>query len=366
MAYIRSANPARFKALTQPGLATYTHGAESRKGYIPLAFQITSPYDKLKALLPHALIAHVNPRSFAETFNKKIERIQTRGGFVEQHWGDDLGEISVDQSTGAFINLQEGLSSILRHRTIAWDRFRDLYDLYHNNGSVYDPYGNIVLQGNVMLMYDRGTYLGYFRTFSVEETETSPFAFNLSWTFKVVETIFQVPMNADVTQVRSVAFQSQNQSNLPVLSDRNGNLAVIGADGRAIEGQTAAEQKRESLEKAGNDKLASTAKDIQSLQGVALGGESGWLGGLDFVGSETTKTPTPAKTLPTKSPSPTGTPAVKSASPTPPKTTSTSGQFVKAPPPEPAHPSPPGPVSQPNSSSSSSSSSSSGPNSSSG
>ncbi len=329
MAYIRSANPARFKALTQPGLATYTHGAESRTGYIPLAFQITSPYDKLKALLPHALIAHVNPRSFAETFNKKIERIQTRGGFVEQHWGDDLGEISVDQSTGAFVNLQEGLSSILRHRTIAWDRFRDLYDLYHNNGSVYDPYGNIVLQGNVMLMYDRGTYLGYFRTFSVEETETSPFAFNLSWTFKVVETIFQVPMNADVTQVRSVAFQSQNQSNLPVLSDREGNLAVIGADGKAIEGQTAAEQKREALEKAGNDKLDASAKSIQKgatstsggIQKGATstsGGESGWLGGLDFVGSDTTKTPTPAKTLPTKSPSPTGTPAVKSASPKPP------------------------------------------------
>jgi hypothetical protein len=43
-----------------------------------------------------------------------------------------------------------------------------------------------------MLLYDRGTYLGVFTSFSVEETADSPFAFNLSWSFKVKETIQQV------------------------------------------------------------------------------------------------------------------------------------------------------------------------------
>lgn len=213
MAYIRSANQSNFQALQKPGPANYQHGAQNRRGYIPLAFQITSPYDRLKAMLPHALVAHVNPESFAESFNKKIERIQTRGGFVEQHWGDDLSEISVDQSTGAFVNLYTGLSSVLRQRTIAWDRYRDLYDLYRNNASVYDPAGNIVLQGHVMLMFDRGTYLGYFRSFSVEETDSAPFSFKLSWSFKVVETIYQVPMNGAQVPFRSAAFQSQNQTN---------------------------------------------------------------------------------------------------------------------------------------------------------
>lgn len=212
MPYIRSANISNFEPLQKPGpQANYKHGAEGRRGYIPLAFQVTSPYDKLTAMMPHALISHVNPSSFAETFNKKIERIQTRGGFVEQHWGDDLGEISVDQSTGAFINIVNGLTSVLRHRTIAWDRFRDLYDLYRNNGSVYDPFGNIVLQGYIMLMYDRGTYIGYFRSFSVEETDESPFAFKVSWAFKVVDTIYQIPQNADIYEPRPSAFQSKNQ-----------------------------------------------------------------------------------------------------------------------------------------------------------
>ena len=39
---------------------------------------------------PHALVMHVNPSNFNESYTKKIERIQTRGGFVEQHWGDEL------------------------------------------------------------------------------------------------------------------------------------------------------------------------------------------------------------------------------------------------------------------------------------
>jgi len=80
----------------------------------------------------------------------------------------------------------------MRQRTIAWDRYRDLYDLYHNNGAVHDPFGNVVLQGHVMLMYDRGTYLGHFGSFDVEETDESPFAFAINWTFKVEHTILQM------------------------------------------------------------------------------------------------------------------------------------------------------------------------------
>jgi hypothetical protein len=171
----------------------YSHPAASRFGPIPMAFQITSPMNALEALLPHALVMHVNPANFSEAFTKKIERIQTRGGFVEQHWGDELSQISADGSTGAFINLYTGTSSLLRQQTIAWDRYRDLHDLYRNNGDVYDPYGNIVLRGNVMLMYDKGTFIGYFTSFEPEETDASPFTFNVSWNFKVEEIVQQIP-----------------------------------------------------------------------------------------------------------------------------------------------------------------------------
>jgi len=159
--------------------------------------------------MPHALVLHVNPQSFEENFNQKIERFQTRGGFVEQHWGHDLTELSANGSTGAFMNIYTGLSSVMRQRTIAWDRYRDLFDIYLNNGALHDPFGNIVLSGHIMIIYDRGTYIGTFRTFEVEETEDSPFAFNLSWTFKVEETISKWSFG-NPPQPKIPSFQFQN------------------------------------------------------------------------------------------------------------------------------------------------------------
>lgn len=210
MPRIPSANP-DFDA--NPVLPTndpvYRHGMDERQQFIPMAFQITSPFDSMRCLMPHALVLHVNPSTINESKNKRIERFQTRGGWVEQHWQDELDEISCDGSTGAFMNVLTGLASILRQRTIAWDRFRDLYDLYRNNGSVYDPYGNIVLQGDVMLMYDRGTYIGYFKQFDFEETDDSPFAFKMSWTFKVTQTLLKLPVTS-AQPTPSPAFQSRN------------------------------------------------------------------------------------------------------------------------------------------------------------
>lgn len=209
MPRIPSAN-ADFKEIQVPGVEdAYVHPAASKKGAIPMAFQITSPFNRTTLLLPHALVLHVNPSSFEENYRHKVERIQTRGGFVEQHWGSELTDITASASTGAFMNLYTGLTSVLRQKTIAWDRYRDLYDLYCNNGSVYDPSGNIVLQGNILLMYDRGNYLGTFRTFEMEETDDSPFAFKLNWTFKVETTLIAISPQSGRTRAVP-AFQSAN------------------------------------------------------------------------------------------------------------------------------------------------------------
>lgn len=211
MPYIRSPNP-DFRANPSPtNTPIYRHGLEEKRSFIPMAFQVTSPINPRLTLLPHALVLHVNPQSLSENYAKKIERIQTRGGFVEQHWGDDLTEMSADGVSGAFMNIYTGLSSVMRQKTIAWDRYRDLYDLYRNNGSVYDPFGNIVLQGQIMLMYDRGTYLGHFKTFEVEETDDAPFMFKLNWNFKVTQIILQIPYFGD-SGAGGPMFQGQNRN----------------------------------------------------------------------------------------------------------------------------------------------------------
>lgn len=218
MPTIPSANP-NFQKVPTPGDATgYIHPLERKKGAIPLAFQITSPFERRRVLLPHALVMHVNPANLSETHNKKIERFQTRGGWVEQHWGDELLELSAEGSTGAFVNLYTGLSSVLRQRTIAWDRYRDLHDLYHNNGALHDPFGNVVLNGHVLLMYDRGTYFGRFRSFDVTETDQSPFSFSISWTFKVEHTVLQ--MSAQQQGVlANPAFPTLNAASTTVTSN---------------------------------------------------------------------------------------------------------------------------------------------------
>jgi len=208
MPRIASANP-DFKRINAPSSEdAYVHPATSRQGAIPMAFQVTSPFNQNTLLMPHALVMHVNPASLQENSNQKVERIQTMGGFVEQHWGTDLAELSADGTTGAFMNIYTGLTSALRQKTIAWDRYRDLHDLYRNNGSVYDPYGNIVLQGHILLMYDRGNYLGTFRSFEVEETDDSPFAFHISWNFKVERTLLSISPQYNLRP--SPNFQRQN------------------------------------------------------------------------------------------------------------------------------------------------------------
>lgn len=208
MPRIRSPNDQVFRTEAPSNETGYTHPVESRKpGGIAMAFQVTSPFDRHRVLMPHALVLHVNPRSLQEGSNQKLERIQTRGGWVEQHWGHDLTELSAEGSSGAFMNIYTGLASVVRQRTIAWDRYRDLHDLFLNNGALHDPFGNIVLHGNLLLMYDRGTYIGTFRTFEVEETDESPFAFNLNWTFKVEETITRWAFGTSTT-LRTPAFQN--------------------------------------------------------------------------------------------------------------------------------------------------------------
>jgi hypothetical protein len=62
-------------------------------------------------------------------------------------------------------------------------------------------------------MYDRGTYNGKFRTFDVEETDDQPFAFKVSFSFKVEEELMKIPnlgSNANQRGILSPAFQSRN------------------------------------------------------------------------------------------------------------------------------------------------------------
>ena len=160
----------------------------------PVVFDVLGP-DWSTSVLPDGvrLVLHCNPSSLRVSRQRQVERIQTLGGFVEQHWGDSTIGLSAEASTGGFVRAYGGLSNVTsfdaaggsRRETIAYDKFLDLLALFHSNGAIYDASGNVALQGCVKVTFDEGVYLGWFNTFTVTENAEQPFSFKVSFEFTV-------------------------------------------------------------------------------------------------------------------------------------------------------------------------------------
>lgn len=185
----------------------------SKQGIRPVVFDILAP-DMETSILPLGLkmVLHVNPTSMQISREKMIERIQTKGGFVEQHWGEGTRSISFDMATGGFMRLYSGLSNVTgggydtqgtRRETIAYDKFLDMLALFRCNGGVYDLTGQIVLQGIIKILFDGGIYLGWFGSFSVTESADKPYQFSITSDFTV---------HKEVMRFRSMPYNTTDQS----------------------------------------------------------------------------------------------------------------------------------------------------------
>jgi len=163
-----------------------------RDGHRPVIFDVVKG-DGETSLLPEGLkmVMHVNPRTMSLSYGKQTERTQTRGGFVEFHWGDAAEEITFESATGGFMRLYSGLSNITggigtqgRRETIAYEKYLDMLALFHNNGSMYDPLGNIVVQGYIKMTFDGAVHIGWFDgQFVITESAQKPYLFELSARF---------------------------------------------------------------------------------------------------------------------------------------------------------------------------------------
>jgi hypothetical protein len=228
----------------------YTYS--TRRGR-PVLFQVTDPTGS--PLWPYLLALHVNPRQFDERMQKSKSVTMTYGGFVEFHWPDELGSLSATASTGAFFGPNTGLTSgsdgkgdnLLgsdtrigasgRQHTMAWERQEDLLDLFRNNGLVFNGFGEPVLRGQVMCIYDRGIFRGLFTTFSVKENDEKAFSFELDWEFKVEATVYIFPASAtNLSQPRTNASRITDQRQYDLA-----DAAAFGAQmGSSIAAATAA------------------------------------------------------------------------------------------------------------------------------
>lgn len=165
----------------------------SRRGR-PFLFQVVAPGTN-QVVYEHLLALHTNPSSVEEKMTKSKTVVPTYGGFIEFVWPDDFDSISCSHSTGAFISANPSGGGVTANKkeTIAWERQEDLLELFHNNGMVFNGHGVPVIRGHIMMIYDRGIYIGYFTSFQVTEDDSHAFSFELSWEFKVEQVLYRFP-----------------------------------------------------------------------------------------------------------------------------------------------------------------------------
>jgi len=171
----------------------------------PMLFQVCDPVFQ-RPLYPVLLALHVNPQTFSEKMQKTKNVVMTYGGFIEYIWPDELDSLSADMTSGAFISPRTGLTAGSvedsvhqgRQGTIAWERQEDLLELFRQNGCVFNGMGQPILRGRILCIYDRGIFAGHFTSFNVSETDDKAFTFQLQWEFKVEQTIYKYPKNAQL------------------------------------------------------------------------------------------------------------------------------------------------------------------------
>lgn len=191
-------------------------------GRRPVVFDIMGP-DGVTSVLPEELklVLHTNPSSMKINYTKVIERIQTRGGWVEQHFGDATQSINFDMATGGFMRLYSGMSNITnpsyggtRRQTIAYEKYLDILRVFHNNASVYDLKGEIVFRGRIKISFDGGVYFGWFSSFSVEESAEKPYQFSLTAAFEVDHEV--LTYRSTIGELGDPAFGDLSQPNQTV------------------------------------------------------------------------------------------------------------------------------------------------------
>ena len=160
---------------------------------VKLPVNVVSP-DKQRSMIPEdqRMLVYVNPSDLKISYQKIVERIVTRGGFVEQHFGDRPVSLSINGSTGGFVHLQQGYTSRTggdfgtsfeqpsRRNTLSYNGYLNLLSFYKNNGAVYNTDGLIAVQNTVEVTFDNHVWYGWFSSFTVNEVADKPYLFTLS------------------------------------------------------------------------------------------------------------------------------------------------------------------------------------------
>lgn len=170
----------------------------------------------------------VNPKNFKITLPPKtVVAARTLGGWRLQHWYPEIGSIS---ATGIIGNMLERFNTDLKD-SVAWNGFKNLMNIYDKNGLPFTPTGQgsisnrLALQDqfspNVVCIFSKVKYSGYFENLSYEESEDTPNTIAYDFSFKIL----------NITSVDDIAAESQdkaaiNSINQLTIDSRIGNIVL--------------------------------------------------------------------------------------------------------------------------------------------
>lgn len=209
----------------------------------------------------------INPGSMAISYTG-IQSYQDRGreGFIFQRWGENQPTIKFSGQTGAFIageapssganfanasiqafrdfgetSTPTGVQFASKRNSAAFQNFQSLYQIYRNNGYIYDRVGNSEANlaiGAVAIDYDQWTYIGHIESFEYAYDTTQIHAIEWSMEF-VVDVMFdnaQTPTT--VTPLNSpIPNPSSPPGELGFTSKGNiagGWLSLTGTEGEQV------------------------------------------------------------------------------------------------------------------------------------
>jgi len=197
-----------------------------KPGVVPnpkmIIWEVTGIAEQLE--IPDLAMA-INPRNLSSKYSQLINRKRTIGGFIEEHWGEQLDDLSASGITASFIG-ERGLTNYARRDTDAFREFMEFVDIYRNNGSIYDTKtGQIVAQGSIVMNYDGSVFHGYFENFTIRETAVKQYDLEYDFTFKVTYEEFPGRKLSfkDITTVRRPGSPANENSTLSYFENQTQN-----------------------------------------------------------------------------------------------------------------------------------------------
>lgn len=146
---------------------------------------------------PPELTMLVNPTNLTLNYQPLINETRTRGGFIQEFWGEQLTSLSATGRTAMFYD-DDGITNRNSRATESYAEFIRLVNIYKNNGKDYtnettlaskaNP-NRISSYGSVIMTYMNSQHKGYFENFVFKEDATKPFYFEYDFNFKIISTI---------------------------------------------------------------------------------------------------------------------------------------------------------------------------------